>query len=115
MTSPLQRSADIITRAAGWKEALPDDDGVFHFSLEGGLDFELFSPENRTGILFAVLGSAPEQDARADDTLLRLASLSAGSLKKTSFYVQPRRERSRTVPHLHACRSIRAVPASNGS
>lgn len=82
MTSPLQRSADIITRAAGWKEALPDDDGVFHFSLEGGLDFELFSPENRTGILFAVLGNAPEQDARADDTLLRLASLSAGSLKK---------------------------------
>ncbi len=82
MTSPLQRSADIITRAAGWKEALPDDDGVFRFSLEGGLDFELLSPENRTGILLAVLGSAPENDGRSDETLQRLAQLSAGSLKK---------------------------------
>ena len=83
MTSPLQPTADIITRAAGWKQAVPDDDGVFRFSLEGGLDFELFSPENSTGILLAVLDGVPQQnDDRAEDTIRRMASLAAGCMKK---------------------------------
>ena len=78
MASPLQQTADIITRAAGWQQASPDDEGIFHFALEGGLDFTLRSPENKTGILLASLGGAPEND----DELRRLAALAAGCLKK---------------------------------
>ena len=83
MTSPHQPTADIITRAAGWKQAIPDDDGVFRFSLEGGLNFELFSPENSTGILLAVLESVPRQnDEQAEDVIRRMAALAAGCMKK---------------------------------
>ena len=83
MALSLQQTADIITRAAGWKPALPDTDGIFRFSLEGGLDFELFSPESSTGIVLAVLDTAPDQnDPQSEALLQRLAALSAGCLKK---------------------------------
>ena len=82
MSSPLQQTADTITRAAGWSPAVPDNDGVFRFSLEDGLDFELFSPDNSTCILFAVLGDAPKDDAPSEDEIRRLAVLSAGCMKK---------------------------------
>ena len=78
MTAPLQQIADIITRAAGWKQAFPGEDGAFHFELEGGLDFSLLSPENRTGIFLAPLGNVPD----SDEDIRRLAALAAGSLKK---------------------------------
>ena len=78
MASSLQQTADILTRAAGWTNATPDEEGIFHFSLEGELDFSLFSPENRTGILFSSLGKTPE----SDEELKRLAALAAGCLKK---------------------------------
>ncbi len=78
MAFPLQQTADILTRVAGWTSATPDEEGIFHFSLEGGLDFSLFSPENRTGILFSSLGGTPE----SDEELRRLAALAAGCLKK---------------------------------
>ena len=78
MTASLQQIADIITRAAGWNQAFPSEDGAFHFELEDGLDFSLLSPENRTGILFASLGKTPEND----EELKRLAALAAGCLKK---------------------------------
>lgn len=83
MSSQLQQLADIITRAAGWKNAVPDEHGIFRFSLEGDLDFSLLTPENRTAVLLADLGIAPERgSAPEEETLLRLASLAASSLKK---------------------------------
>ena len=50
MSAQLQHLADIITKAAGWKNAAPDAEGVFRFSLEGGLDFSLLTPENWTAV-----------------------------------------------------------------
>ena len=82
MTPLLQNVADIITEAAGWKKALPDSDGVYRFFLEGGLEFDLLTPENKTGILRADLGNAPSGDAQDDTELRRLARLAAGSLRK---------------------------------
>ncbi len=83
MTSSLQQLADIITRAAGWKAAVPDADGVFRFALEDGLDFELLSPENSTGVLLATLKPAPaEGDPEAERDLQKFASLAAGCMKK---------------------------------
>ena len=83
MPSKLQQIADIITNAAGWKRAEPDSEGVFRFSLEGGLDFSLLSPDNRTAVLLADLGPAPEAGTmNGNDKLKRLAALAAGTLKK---------------------------------
>lgn len=83
MTSPLQQTADIITHAAGWRSAVPDADHVFRFSLEGGLDFELFSPENSTGVLFAELGTVPAQgDVQGEQLIQKVAALAAGCMKK---------------------------------
>jgi len=83
MSSQLQQIADIITRAAGWKQAQPDAEGVFRFALEGELDFSLLSPENRTAVLLSDLGQAPDHASpQGDEELRRLASLAAASLKK---------------------------------
>ena len=102
MSSQLQHIADIITKAAGWKDAAPEADGVFRFSLEGGLDFALLTPENRTAVLLADLGDAPEPGTmEGNDRLKRLAALAAGSLKKrrSSFAIAGQRlELSRTFP-----------------
>ena len=83
MSSQLQNIADIITASAGWKNATPDEAGVFRFAIEGGLDFQLFSPENRTAILLADLGAAPALGSiQGEDEIKRLASVAAASLKK---------------------------------
>lgn len=83
MSSQLQQIADIITKAAGWKQAQPDAEGIFRFALEGGLDFSLLSPENRTAVLLGDLGPAPDASTpQGDDDLRRLASLAAATLKK---------------------------------
>lgn len=88
MSSQLQHIADIITKAAGWKDAAPEADGVFRFSLEGGLDFSLLSPENRTAVLLADLGSAPDPASpQGSEDLRRIASLCAASLKKRNSTV----------------------------
>ena len=81
MSAQLQRIADAITRNAGWKAASPDEEGILRFSLDGGLDFCLLSPEGRTAILLADLGPAPVQ-GMGDDELSRLASVAAAALKK---------------------------------
>ena len=44
MADQLQHIADTIAHAAGWKQPEADSEGIFHFSLEGDLDFRLFSP-----------------------------------------------------------------------
>ena len=102
MSNQLQQIADIITNAAGWKRAEPDSEGVFRFSLEGDLDFSLLSPENRTAVLLADLGPAPEAGTmEGNDRLKRLAALAAGALKKrrSSFAIAGQRlELSRTFP-----------------
>ena len=94
MSSQLQLIADIITNAAGWKRAEPDSEGGFLFSLEGGLDFSLLSPDNRTAVLLADLGPAPEAGTMdGNDRLKRLAALAAGTLKKrrSSFAIAGQR------------------------
>ena len=102
MPNQLQQIADIITNAACWKRAEPDSEGVFRFSLEGGLDFSLLSPENRTAVLLADLGPAPEAGTmEGNDRLKRLAALAAGTLKKrrSSFAIAGQRlELSLTFP-----------------
>ena len=83
MPSSLQQIADTITQAAGWKQAAADERGVFHFALDGDLDFDLLSPDGRTAFLCADLGAAPLPDTpQGADELRRLSGLAAGALKK---------------------------------
>lgn len=100
MSTRLQHLAETMTAAAGWQSPVPGDDGSYRFSLEGGLDFALLTPENRTGIFLADLGDAPEKGSLAgDEETKRLASVAAASLKKrrSSFAVAgPQLELSRT-------------------
>ena len=100
MSTRLQQLAETMTAAAGWKSPAPGDDGTFRFSLEGGLDFALLTPDNRTGIFLADLGEAPEKGSLpGDEETKRLASVAASSLKKrrSSFAVAGARlELSRT-------------------
>jgi len=102
MPSQLQNIADIVTASAGWKKAVPDDGGAFHFALEGGLDFQLFTPDSRTAVLLADLGASPAPGStQGDEELKRLASVAAASLKKrrSAFAIAGERlELSRTFP-----------------
>ncbi len=82
MADQLQHIADTIAHAAGWKQPEADSEGIFHFSLEGDLDFRLFSPEGRTAILWASLGKAPDRTPEGESEVLRLAGIAAGSLVK---------------------------------
>ncbi len=83
MSLTLRNIADIITSSAGWKKAEPEADGSFHFALEGGLGFSLSSPDGQTMFLSAVVGSYSDGDtAEAKDTILRMASLCVGAMKK---------------------------------
>lgn len=64
MTLP-QQAADAITSAAGWQPARPNNDGVFHFRLEGDLEMDFFSPDGRTGIFRSTLATLPDTEAEA--------------------------------------------------
>ena len=113
MSPHLQNIANAITSAAGWKSASPDENGIFRFSVENGLDFQLLTPEGRTAVLLADLGAAPAQgDTQGDEELKRLASVAAASLKKrrSSFAVAGSRlELSRTFPMLAEEQEIRLI------
>ena len=82
MSMTLQQAADAIAAKAGWKPVSPDAEGQFRFSLEGGLDFTLFSPDGKTAILLAEAAKAPDiTQPNAEEELERIAALSAGVLK----------------------------------
>lgn len=102
MSSQLQHIADIITNAASWNQAQPDAEGMFRFSLEGGLDFSLLSPDGRNAVLLADLGPAPDgSTAQSGEELHRIASLAAASLKKrrsTLALAENRLELQRSFP-----------------
>jgi len=78
----LQQVADILTEAAGWNRVEPDESGVYSFFIDGGLDFELLSPDNRLAVLRADIGRVPSVPEEADQKLAEMAKLAVGCLKK---------------------------------
>jgi hypothetical protein len=81
MTLP-QQAADAITTAAGWKTAVPDEHGVFHFRLEGDLDMDFLCPDGRTGILRGTLTTLPDAENEAELLLRRCAQRAVAVCKK---------------------------------
>lgn len=81
MTLP-QQAANAITTAAGWQSARPNDDGVFHFRLEGDLEMDFFSPDGRTGIFRSTLVTLPDSDAEAEVLLKTCAQRAVAASRK---------------------------------
>ena len=100
----LQQAADAITTAAGWNAAHPDQNGIFHFRLEGDIHMELFSPDGRTGVLRGDLGSLPQEQNDAEDLLKRCAQKVVAICKKRKSVL--------SVANNHLCLT-RLVPLNN--
>ncbi len=96
----LQQAADAITTAAGWNAALPDQEGIFHFRLEGDIHMELFSPEGRTGVLRGDLGPLPQEQNDAEELLKRCAQKVVAICKKRKSVL------SVADGHLHLTRLV---------
>ena len=81
MTNAAAAAAGIIAREAGWSSPEPDAEGTCRFSLDGGLDFSLSSPDGRTIILHADLGPEPDAGTQEGaDKLRDLAGFAAGAM-----------------------------------
>ena len=72
----------MIAQAAQWRETVADADGVYHYFLEDGLDLNIQSPDGRTCIFSADLGSLNDENTVArDDELTRIGQLIAATVK----------------------------------
>lgn len=81
----LQKAVEAVAGAAGWKIATPDENGVYHYLLEEGLDLDMASPDGRTLILSADLGGAPQEDQPGvDEEWKRIGHLAAAVQRKRS-------------------------------
>ena len=65
MALNLTSAVAVVAGAAGWKLTAPDENGVYHYFLENGLDLDIRSPDGRLCVLSADLGAAPDP-ARPD-------------------------------------------------
>ncbi|MDR1946216.1 MAG: CesT family type III secretion system chaperone [Desulfovibrio sp.] len=75
----LQESVRAICAAAGWRIPPADESGAYAFSLEGGPDFTLSSPDGARLLAYTVLLPAPEAGREIDpDTLATVMSITAG-------------------------------------
>lgn len=79
----LREAVEAVAVEAGWKMAMPDESGIYHYLLEEGLDLDLTSPDGRTLILSADLGGAPQaSEPGVDEEWKRIGLLAAAVLKK---------------------------------
>lgn len=83
MALNLNSAVAVVAGAAGWKLTAPDENGVYHYFLENGLDLDIRSPDGRLCVLSADLGAAPDParpDAEAE--YVRIGRLAAGIQRK---------------------------------
>lgn len=93
--SRVKNAAEAIAQAAGWKQPRPGEDGRFRFSLEEGLDMEMFSPDGSTCIMRGIVASLPAEGPEAETALAEYAKRAVGRARtgKTVLTV----EEGRTV------------------
>lgn len=74
-------AAQILAKEGGWPMPSADAQGAFPFSLKGGLDFRLLSPDGSRVILEADLGACPDiNTAEGSERMRYLAEACAGSI-----------------------------------
>ena len=84
----------MIAQAAQWREAVADADGVYHYFLEDGLDLNIQSPDGRTCIFSADLGSLNDDNVVArEDELTRVGQLIAATVTKRASILSLHNER----------------------
>lgn len=74
----LNNLVDALASRAGWKHPRRDEDGVYRFRLENGLDFAVFSPDGRAAILRAEFADVPASGPDREEMLRAAAGRQAG-------------------------------------
>lgn len=69
--------ADLAAHA-GWKTPRPDEDGAYRFRLENGLDFCLFTPDDRICVMRAGVAEVPAAGPDREELLRATAMRQAG-------------------------------------
>jgi hypothetical protein len=83
MASFLDSAALAIADAAGWKRPQADDEGAYTFSVQGGLDMRLFSPDGGNTLIFcATVQDLPEEEKAREDLLLVQSQRAVGVAKE---------------------------------
>ena len=93
MAYSLSQAVQTVAGAAGWRAAQPDELGIYHYLLEGGLDLDLQSPDARTLVIGCDMGPVPEENERwaeigrlaAGSALRRASTLAVDEERLTLF------------------------------
>ena len=82
MPSYLDNAAATVASAAGWREPKPDGEGRYHFTLQGGLALDMFSPDGNAIILRAAVQSLPDEEALRENLLRAKAKLAVAASRE---------------------------------
>lgn len=74
---------EIISRAAGWTQAVPDEKGEYHYFLEGGLDLDIRPLDDRRTVVSALLEPAPARGEPGAEDHWRRLGLAACAVMNT--------------------------------
>lgn len=76
--APLSNIVAALASHAGWKDPRQDEDGAYRFRLENGLDFAVFSPDDRVVVLRADITALPAAAMEREEMLRDAAKRQAG-------------------------------------
>ncbi|HJB65987.1 MAG TPA: molecular chaperone Tir [Candidatus Mailhella merdavium] len=76
--APLSNLVAALASHAGWKDPRQDEDGAYRFRLENGLDFAVFSPDDRVVVLRADITALPAAAMEREEMLRDAAKRQAG-------------------------------------
>lgn len=83
----LQKAANAISKAAGWRATVLDADGVARFILKDGLGMELFSLDGRTAVFRSEIRPLPKDEPAGAELLQKAAQLAVGAMKNRGSIV----------------------------
>ena len=107
MATYLENAVARIVQAAGWQKPAANAAGVYNFTLQGDLDFSLFSPDGGNNVILTSPVQSLPEDNRAQEALLQAlaqrAVLAARTRRSTlALYedklIVQQRIQSKTIP-----------------
>ena len=82
MSSYLDKAAATVATAAGWRQPEPDAQGRYCFTLRGGLNLAMFSPDGNAVILRAEVQALPGEEIPRENLLRAQAKLAVAEFKE---------------------------------
>lgn len=67
-----------VAKSAEWKKPEPQKDGAYHFRLQDDLDFALFTPDGRLGLVVGNVATLPDEGIDREDMLAESARRQVG-------------------------------------